>query len=148
MKKLLTFVLPLLTALSSCAQDVPQSLVPSVVVNAFQQKFPKASDIEWEKKGDLYEVEFDLAYKDHKAWMDAAGKMVKHKEEIDKADLPAPVKATLQKGFSQYKIDDAKRIETEGLVIYKVEVENAMEEKKIYLDGEGKIIEPKASYDN
>ncbi len=147
MKKLLTFVLPLLTAMSSCAQEVPQSLVPSVVVNAFQQKFPKASDIEWEKKGLVYEVEFDLQFKDHKVLIDSTGKIVKHKEEISTSDLPVPVKATLQKEFAKYKMDDAKRIETDGLVIYKVEVENGADERKIYLDGEGKIIEAKVSYE-
>jgi len=147
MKKLLTFAIPLLTALSSCAQEVPQSLVPSVVVNAFEQRFPKASDIEWEKKGEIYEVEFDLGFKDHKALIDGTGKMVKHKEEIASADLPAAVKETIKKGFSNYKIDDSDRIETEGLVIYKVELENSTEEKKIYIGEDGKIIEAKTSYE-
>ena len=147
MKKLFVVMIPLLMALSSCAQDINQSLVPSVVVNAFQQKFPKASDVEWEKKGELYEVEFDLGLKDHKALIDATGKIVKHKEEISTVELPAAVKETLQKGFPQHKIDDAKRIESEGVVIYKVEVENAAEERKIYLDANGKIVEPKVSYE-
>jgi hypothetical protein len=147
MKKLLTFAIPLLTAISSCAQEVPQNLVPSVVVNSFQQKFPKASDIEWEKKGDLYEAEFDLTLKDHKVLIDATGKIVKHKEEINSADLPASVKETIKKGFSDYKIDDADRIETEGLVIYKVELENSKEERKIYLGEDGEIMEAKASYE-
>ena len=147
MKKLLTFALPLLAVLSSCAQEVPESLVPSVVVNAFQQKFPKASDIEWEKKGELYEVEFDLVFKDHKALIDGTGKMVKHKEEINSSDLPAAVKETIKKGFSSYKIDDTDRIETEGLVIYKVELESPSEERKIYIGEDGKLIEAKTSYE-
>lgn len=147
MKKILLLALPLLLALSSCAQDIPQNIVPSVVLNAFQQKFPKATDIEWEKKGDLYEVEFEVQFKDHKMLIDSTGKIVKHKAEINNADLPAPVKATLQKGFSKYKLDDAKRIETEGVVIYKVEVENASEERKIYLDADGKIIDARMSYE-
>lgn len=147
MKKLFIFAIPLLTALSSCAQDVSQALVPSVVLNAFQQKFPQASDVEWEKKGELYEVEFDLQYKDHKALLDSTGKIIKHKQEIKPSELPISVQTTLQKGFSKYKIDDVKRIETEGIVIYKVEVENAKEEKKVYLDANGKIIEGKTSYE-
>ncbi len=147
MKKLLIFAIPLLTALSSCAQEVSQSLVPSIVVNAFQQNFPKASGVEWEQKGDVYEVEFDLGFKDHKALIDATGKIVKHKQEIAATDLPAPVKETLKKGFPKYKIDDAKRIETDGIVIYKVEVENATEERRVYLDAHGKIIEGKTSYE-
>ncbi|MDB5258179.1 MAG: hypothetical protein JWM14_2874 [Chitinophagaceae bacterium] len=147
MKKLLIIAIPLLTAFSSCAQEIPQSSVPSVVVNAFQQKFPKASGIEWEKKGDLYEAEFDLKFEDHKVLIDGTGKIVKHKEEINAADLPAVVKETIKKGFSTYKIDDADRIETQGLVIYKVELENSKEDKKIYIGEDGKIIDANASYE-
>ncbi len=147
MKRLLSFTIPLLTALSSCAQDVPQSLVPSIVLNAFQQKFPKASDVEWEKKGEWYEAEFDLKFKDHKVFLDSTGKIIKHKEEISVSDLPGSVRTTLQKGFAKYKIDDVKRMETDGIVIYRVEVENATEEIKVYLDTNGKIIEGKTSYE-
>jgi hypothetical protein len=121
--------------------------VPSVVVNAFQQKFPKAYDLEWEKKGEWYEVEFDLAFKDHKTVIDGAGKIVKHKEEISSSDLPAAVKEAIKHGFSRYKTDDACRIETEGIVIYKVELENSTEERKIYFSEDGKIMEAKTSYE-
>lgn len=147
MKKLLAYAIPLLSALSSCAQDIPQSSIPSVVLNAFQQKFPQASDVEWEKKGEVYEVEFDLAFKDHKLLIDSAGKLIKHKEEINAVDLPAAVKETIKKGFLTYKIEDTDRIETEGLVIYKIELENSTQEQKIYVGEDGKIIESKTSYE-
>jgi uncharacterized membrane protein YkoI len=147
MKKLFVVIIPLLTALASCAQDVSQSSVPSLVLNAFQQKFPKASDVEWEKKGDLYEVEFDLGIHDHKALIDAAGKIVKYKEEINASDLPAAVKEAVQKDFSKYKIDEAKRIETNGSVLYKVELKNGKEDKKVYFGEDGKIVEATPSLD-
>lgn len=41
-------VLPFVTI--SCAQDIPQHNVPSVILNAFSAAYPNAADIEWEKK--------------------------------------------------------------------------------------------------
>ncbi len=127
MKKIIAVFAPLFMTLASCAQDIPQSLVPSVVINAFQQQFPKATDLEWEKKGELYEAEFDLAFKDHKVILDANGKVLKHKQDIAVADLPAAVKESIKKGFPHYNIDDAKKIDSEGVIVYKVEVEKRLE---------------------
>ncbi len=141
MKKILAFTIPVLMALTSCAQDVHQSLVPSIVLNTFQQKFPKAYDIEWEKKGEFYEVEFDLGFKDHKALIDTNGKMVKHKQDISSFDLPPAVKDKIAKNYPHYKIDDLDRIEVDGMVVYKVELENRVEEKKIYIKDNGDLLE-------
>src|SRR5690606_29211703 len=75
---------------TTTAQDIPQSQVPSLVVNSFQKTFPKTFDAEWELQGELYEVEFEtgLLGTDHHAWYDKTGKLVKHKEEISKGRLP------------------------------------------------------------
>ncbi len=74
------------------AQDLLQSDVPSVVVNNFQKAFPKVYDVEWELKGELYEVDFETGVSiDHEAWYDKTGKLVKHKQEIAKTDLPKAV---------------------------------------------------------
>src|SRR6478609_6371041 len=69
-------------------QDVPQSQVPSLVVNNFQQSFPKAFDVEWELEGENYKVEFEtgLLRDDHEALYDKAGKLLRHKEEISQSD--------------------------------------------------------------
>lgn len=141
MKKILAFTIPALMALTSCAQDVKQSLVPSIVLNTFQQKFPKAYDVEWEKKGDFYEVEFDMGFKDHKVLIDTNGKMVKHKQEISSFDLPSVVKDKIAKSYPNYKMDDIDRIEIDGMVVYKIELENRLEEKKIYIKGNGELLE-------
>ena len=44
------------------AQDLTESQVPSVIVNNFKKEFPKASDVEWEKKGEQYNVEFEIGW--------------------------------------------------------------------------------------
>lgn len=123
----------------SLAQDIPQNQVPSLVLNSFQQSYSKAFDLEWELDGDKYKVEFELGLPgtDHEIWYDQNGKLLRHKEEISKGDLPKAVQKKLKIGYSSYRIDDVKKI-TEGTVAtYTLEVKNLSEEWKLALDTEG-----------
>lgn len=123
------------------AQDIPQSEVPSVVLNIFKKEFPKASDIEWEKKGEQYNVEFEIEwYKDYEAWFSADGKMVRYTEEISDSDLPKAVKDAIKKLYPDYRIDDVKKIVTGGLPTYKVEIEKGHEELDLIFSNDGKLI--------
>lgn len=123
-------------------QEIPQSQVPSLIVNNFQQTFPKTFDVEWELKGDLYEVEFEtgLLGTDHEAWYDKTGKLVKHKEEISKSDLPQKVSAKINSEFSAYRVEDVKRITESDKVTYTLELKSFTEEWKVMFDKEGAIL--------
>lgn len=127
----------------SFAQDIAQQNVPSVVVNAFQQKFPNQTAVEWELKKGLYEAEFEIKSLDHSVYIDSTGKIVKHKQEIPVSELPAAVTASIQKNFSGYKVDDVKKIEAGSKVTYKVDVEKGTEERKVTFGADGKIEENK-----
>lgn len=123
------------------AQDLLQSDVPSVVVNNFQKAFPKAYDVEWELKGELYEVDFETGVSiDHEAWYDKTGKLVKHKQEIAKTDLPKAVLNTLNTDFKGYRVEDAKKITEGSKVTYKLDLESTSSEWKVLLSSEGKVL--------
>lgn len=144
MKKTILIVSFAFTCFANTAfgQDIPQSQVPSVIVNNFQQTFPKAFDVEWELKGDNYKVEFEtgLLGTDHEAWYDKAGKLVRHKEEISKNDLPQKVLAKISSDFSGYRTDDIEKITEGDKVIYKLELKSFTEEWKVAFDSEGNVI--------
>jgi hypothetical protein len=139
MKKLSIMFL-LLSAGCASAQDMPQQNVPAVVVNAFQQKFPQQSMVEWELKKGLYEAEFEIKNLDHSVYLDSTGKIVRYKQEINAADLPEAVKTSIEKNFNGYKIDDVKKIEEGSAVSYKVELEKGQDERKVTFGTDGKII--------
>lgn len=126
------------------AQDIPQSQVPSVVVNSFQKSFPKATDVEWELQNadQLYKVEFEtgLAGYDHDAWYDKTGKLVKHKEEISRNDLPPSVTAKINTDYKGYRIDDVKKITEGNVVTYSLEIKSGKEEWKLVLDAGGNVL--------
>ncbi len=145
MKRYLIFGTLALILNTGFGQDIPQSQVPSLIVNGFQQSFPKAYDIEWEIDGELYKVEFEtgLTGRDHDIWYDKAGKMIRHKEEITKSELPKKVSETISRDFNGYRLDDIKKITEGEKVIYTVELKSFREDWDVILDAEGNILSKK-----
>src|SRR3546814_901974 len=109
------------------AQGVQKRGVPAVVLNAFQQQFPKARQVEWEKKrGGNYEVEFDngLFSHDHQAIISPDGKVVRHEEELASYSLPDAVKQQIKTEFDGYRVGDVKKVDTSGTITYEVELDS------------------------
>ncbi|GAL83652.1 hypothetical protein MYP_879 [Sporocytophaga myxococcoides] len=130
-------------AKTAFGQDIPQSQVPSVIINNFQQTFPKANDVEWELDGEHYKVDFEtgLLGTDHDVWYDKTGKLTRHKEEISKSDLPQKVLKKINSEFGSYRVDDVKKItEEDNKVTYTLELKKLIEEWKVVFDSEGNLL--------
>lgn len=109
-------------------QNIQSHKVPSVVLNTLKAKYPVIQDVDWEKHNKFYEVEFDLNDSiEVTVRIDEAGKLVMQKQDIHVNELLATIIQTIQDKYNGYSIDDAERIEKDGLVYYQVE-----------LDGKGK----------
>lgn len=123
------------------AQDMRQSDVPSVVVNSFKKEFPKAKDVEWEKKGDVYNVEFEigLSSSDYEAWYDADGKIIKYTQEIPNRDLPKAIKEKIKSEYKGYRVDDVKKQVENNIVTYLVEIEKKKEEMHLVFNEDGTL---------
>lgn len=132
----------ILFANAALGQEIPQSQVPSLIINNFQKSFSKVFDVEWELDGENYKVEFETSLfgPDHNVWYDKTGKQIRHKEEITKNDLPQKVLATISTTFNGFRIDDVKKITEGGKVIYTLELESRTEEWKVTFDAGGNIL--------
>lgn len=143
MKKLLIgFTGILLTSFSAMAQNAPRG-VPAVVLNAFQQQFPKARQAEWERRKDgTFEVEFNIGLvgRDQKAFISPDGKVMKHEEELASSSLPDVIKKQIKTEFSGYRIDEVKKISQAGKITYVVDLEGRSGDLKVDFDPEGKIV--------
>ncbi|MCS4228009.1 PepSY-like domain-containing protein [Sphingobacterium sp. BIGb0165] len=141
-KMILSACILALSTIGASAQDILQSQVPAVVVNSFQQKFPKAKGVDWELKAGLYEAEFEtgLFGTDHEVWIQSNGKIVRHKEELAKNDLPKAVIAKVKKDFPGYRIEDVKKITEEQKITYAFEVKSRTDEWKLVVDTQGNIL--------
>ena len=118
--------------------------VPAPVTQKFQQQFPQATDVKWkENKAKLYKVEFKsgTTKKEHDAWFDAGGNLVKQKMDIAKDELPAAVKQAIQQQFAGYTIHDTDKIDEKGVFSYKVELKKKPEEREVTFSSAGKVLE-------
>ena len=146
MTKLTLLTFSVYLSLNSCAQEINQNNVPAVVVTSFQQHFEKASDVEWKKKGNLYEVEFETGVlrSDHEVCIDSLGVIVSHRQDLAESDLPEQVKAVVSQNFPGFRIEDIEKMEKGKTVYYELELEKRFEEWKVIISQEGKILEKAA----
>ncbi|KAA5541684.1 hypothetical protein [Adhaeribacter rhizoryzae] len=120
---------------AACSQDINAKRVPALVNNALMAKFPNAVDIEWEKKKNLYEADYDVNQTEFTALIDASGNIVMYKQDIPVTEIPAVLSGTLQKSFADYKVDDAEKIQKDGKIFFQVQLEkNNQELKKVFAE--------------
>jgi hypothetical protein len=135
----------IMTYRSSNSHDVMPS---AILQQKFQTDFPKAYDVEWETDGKIYEVEFDIQYKDYKAYYDAKGNLLMYIKEIYRSELPAIVKNVAESKYPKYNMEDMDRIQRGTEVIYKIEMENNSSdwEVKLLIKADGSVLEETFDY--
>lgn len=140
MKTLKIFTLLFLGSFAMNAQDLTKDAVPNEVMTAFESEYSNASDVEWEKTMDYFNVEFDLNRIDHEVWYTAAGEMVKLEKEVKKSDLPAAIKTELENEYAGFRVEDAELQKEDGVTTYRVELENGNQEKNVTFNDSGKVL--------
>jgi len=134
MKTIVMMMLASSYSFLGCSQNLAVGELPSLVQNGLKTQFPTATDVEWEKNGNLFEAEFDINQTDHTALLDGTGKIVMHKQDIEATQLPEPVAKALRTNFSGYQIDDLEQVEKNGQTLYQVELEKnfGLDQKKVF----------------
>lgn len=150
MKNLILLAVIVLWSGNIMAQDISASEVPTIVKDAFKKEFPNSRDIEWEREGEYFNVEFEIGKNDHELWITPSGKIVKHKEDISSAELPTSIKNKIKADYKGYRIDDVDKLTLENRVFYKVEIEigrnNNKRELDLYFDKDAKSLEKNIWY--
>ncbi len=116
-------VLLLGAGITAYGQDLAANEVPSVVVNAFQQKFANPADVEWEKEQELFKAEFEQEKVELEVWLDANGNFVRQSREMEENQLPAAVAQAIRRDYNGYQIDEVEQLEAGGVVTYEIELE-------------------------
>ena len=131
----------LFAAATVSAQDLKMEDVPSNLMTTFSSAYANAKDIEWEKKGNDFKVEFEVNRLDHDIWYDAQGGVIKSKIEISASALPSIITSAVKTKYPDYKIDSVEVLELNGVKSYKVEIEKGwINERKLVIDASGKIL--------
>jgi len=138
MKLLASSILAL--SLAGCSlvdNDIPASKVPSVVKNAFEQQYNQPTEVEWEKDKKNFKVEFELTNIDHTALYSQEGQLLMAKQDIPEVELPARVAEKIVLDYPDYQIDDVEKIEIDGRVLYQVELEGSIRDRKLVYTPDG-----------
>lgn len=136
MKIIYSIVVVLLSVGVTLGQE---SRMPDAVEEAFRSSFAGATNIDWERERDMYEIEFEMDRAEHKILFDESGNIVEHKAEIASSDLPAEVMNTINTQYKEKQIDEIEKIEKDGRVVYQVEFERFMFDDKVIIGSDGKI---------
>jgi hypothetical protein len=119
---------------------------PANLQQKFRTDFPTASDVEWETAGDIYEVEFDVRFRDCKAYYDAGGDLLMTVEETFRSGLPAVVKNAAEAKYPKYHIEDIDKIRRGTEVFYKIEMEFRNMEVELLIQPDGIVLNERMDY--
>lgn len=128
---------------ASHSRDV---IPPANLQQKFRADFPKASDVEWETAGEVYEVEFDVRFRDWKAYYDGGGNLLMTVEETYCSQLPAVVKNAAETKYPKYHFEDIDKIRRGTEVFYKMEMESRDTEVELLIQPDGTILDTKIDY--
>ena len=127
--------------ISFSASGQSEKNVPAKVATAFSQKFPDASKVKWGKESEKeWEAEFKMNEKDYSANFDNSGIWSETEYEITTKEIPAAVKATLDKEFVRYKVAKSEVSETQEGKIFEFALSKGIEKLEAAIDVAGKVL--------
>ena len=131
---------------SACGQKKD---VPVKTKTAFQQKFPTAQKVKWDKENATeWEAEFKMNGNEYSANFDNNGNWKETEYRINKSDIPSAVKSTLDKDFKEYKIEVAEVSETVDGKVFEFMIEKGDSDMEVVINSDGKLIKKEVRKEN
>jgi hypothetical protein len=142
----LIMALAIAVSLQSCAKNNEDGKAPDKVISAFNQKFPKAKKVEWEKENENeWEAEFKIDGKEYSANFSSNGEWSETEYEIKESQIPENILAILNSNFTDYEIEGAEIAETIAGKSYEFEIEQGEDEFEVVIDAQGNLTKKKQS---
>lgn len=131
-------------SLQSCDKDdnLSNADLPVALQQAFAEKYPNATRIEWEMKGSYYEAEFTQDNVPASAWFTPDGGWEMTEMDIRYEALPAIVQTAFKSSkYAQWRVDDVDQLERKGMeMVYVLDVESGNQEVDLYYSKDGILI--------
>lgn len=129
---------------TGCDDNDDVTNLPEVIENAFNDKFPDATWVEWERKAGYYVAEFRQDGMDVEAWYDNQGSWRMTESDFGRnlTLLPQAVQTTFQSsGYSQWTVDDIDKYECPDKTFYLLEVKKAgQRDRKLFYSQDGLLL--------
>ncbi|MEJ7694387.1 PepSY-like domain-containing protein [Daejeonella sp.] len=139
MKKIFFVVMAFVCAYTT---TFAQSKTPKAVTTAFNQKFPNASNVKWDKENaHEYEASFDWKGQKHSANFNDTGEWLETESPITFNQLPEKVKKAFNASHKGKITKTVAKIETsKGQTQYEVEVKQGLKTVEFFYNANGSII--------
>ena len=152
MKTIAIFFLAFFISMGLCACDrdnTHHQKISIEVLKAFEQKFPQAVAVEWEKMGHYYVADFRAPLPEGKdgvkyemeAWFDSSANWRMTVKDVTYDMLPQVVKdGFTASNFGAWRVDDSDIVERNGKdTVYVLEVEQGNEDRYMYFNSRGEL---------
>ena len=139
MKKLGVICLLVSTILAvSCNNDNDDFHPEAVVQEAFNAKFPTATNLSWSMSGGFWLADFILANRYVSAWFEEDGEWLLTKTEFAATNIPEKLKTAINESkYKEWHLDDVDHIDAKGMITtYVVEAHNGEKEVNLYFSVE------------
>jgi len=125
-----------MVSLFASAQKTP----PVAVSTVFAQKFKSAEKVKWTmEEANEWEAEFKMNGKATSASFDLTGKWLETETEIEKGELPAAVKAAIEKQYAGCKIGECSNIDTPVFTGYEIALNHKGKKLEVQVTKDGKL---------
>ena len=125
-------------AITACSQKIN---VPAAVTNAFNSKYPGATNVKWGKESAKeFEAEFNLNGNNVSANFATNGTWVETETVIKVADLPAAVVAAINKKYPGAVITSAEKLEEPGdTLLYETVIKVKGKKRTLEMKADGSL---------
>lgn len=112
---------------------------PEMVLKAFNQKFPNATNVKWDKENkNEYEAEFKWNGGKYSANFDKSGEWLETESPTTFNQLPEEVKKAFNTSYKNAKVKGVSKTETsKGKTIYEVEMKQGLKTVEKFYTADG-----------
>lgn len=136
-KSIIIAVVILFTTLTVFSKGVKP---PQAVLTSFQQKFPSAQHVKWEKENATeYEANFKLNNEEYSTNFKEDGTWLETEIEVAYSSLPEAVRKAFEKQITKKAKEASKVVKANGVTLYEVEYKEGMKTKEIVFNTDGTL---------
>lgn len=117
--------------------------IPSEVTEAFKEKYPTATNVEWRDKLSTFSAVFESDNIHYEARFNSKGEWQLTENEIEESELPEVVKDSYDKSkYADWEIGKINKVElSDGSIQYRIEtVKSEVRKKNLVFSSEGKLL--------
>jgi uncharacterized membrane protein YkoI len=131
-----------MASICAYATSFAQSKTPNAVTTKFNQKFPNASNVKWDKENaHEYEASFVWKGEKHSANFNDTGEWLETESPITFNQLPEKVQTAFNGSHKGTTIKAVAKIETsKGQNQYEVEIKQGLKTVEFFYDANGSVI--------